>query len=236
MRNYLDKTVLMNPLSEYFNWIKCKIYYQTKNWGKHLRINYKCIVSNSRFGRYNWLGSYTRISNCTMGDFTYCGDNCLISNLTIGKFCSIGPGVKIAPGKHPSTGFVSTHPATFNNQRNFVKNFVSKDNYKSFGQVTIGNDVWIGADCIIIDGVTIADGAIIAANSVVSKDIGAYCIAGGVPAKIIKKRFTDEEITVLLGTKWWDKGDHWVQNNIEKFWSISEFIASQKSEPVNAAV
>lgn len=229
MKKYIDKTIFMNPVCDYFRWIKCKIYYQVKNWGKHLRINYKCFVTDSEFGKYNWLGNYSQIYSCKMGDFTYCGVYCLIGSSTIGKFCSIGPGVKIAPGKHPTNTHISTHPSTFNNQPNFVKNFVTQNTYKNCEDVIIGNDVWIGANCLIVDGVTIGDGAIIAANSVVNKNVGAYEIIGGVPAKLIKKRFKDEDIEVLLKIQWWNNSEEWIQNNITKFASVDEFIDMYKN-------
>ncbi|WP_448699637.1 CatB-related O-acetyltransferase [Mucilaginibacter sp. AW1-3] len=228
MKQYIDKGLFMNPLFDYFKWIKCKVYYQLRNWGKHLRISYKTIVSGTVFGRYNWLGRYSQIYNCNFGDFSYCGDNCSISNANIGKFCSIGPNVRIAPGKHPSSTHISTHPATFNNQPNFLKSFIGRDTYKSFEEVTIGNDVWIGANCLIVDGVSIGHGSIIAANSVVNKNVGDYELVGGVPAKLIKKRFKDEDIDNLLKIKWWDKGDEWIQRNIEQFSSVEEFIDEHK--------
>jgi acetyltransferase-like isoleucine patch superfamily enzyme len=227
MNKYFDKTIFYNPLFEYFKWIKGKIYYQSKYWGKHLRISYKCFVYKCRFGKYNWLGNYSQLSNTTMGDFTYCGDYCVISNAVIGKFCSIGPNVRIAPGKHPTSKYTSTHPSTYNNQPNFVKNFVSRDTYINHKEVNIGNDVWIGANCVIVDGITIGDGAIVAANSVVNKHLEAYEIVGGVPAKFIRKRFNDNEIETLLKIKWWDKSEDWIQDNIAKFWSVDEFVNFQ---------
>ena len=72
------------------------------------------------------------------------------------------------------------------------------------GDTIVGNDVWIGQNVTVMPGVHIGDGAIIAANSVVAKDIPAYCIAGGNPCKVIKKRFSDELIEYLLEIKWWD--------------------------------
>jgi chloramphenicol O-acetyltransferase type B len=224
MKKYLDKTFFKNPLFDYLKWLVIKIIYQLRYWGRHLRINYKCSVSNSKFGKNNWLGPYSEIANSTIGDFTYCGSYCVIQNADIGKFCSIGPNVKIAPGKHPTTSHISTHPSTFNNQSNFVKNFVTENTYKNFENVSIGNDVWIGANCVILDGVCIGNGAIIAANSVVNKIIEAYDIVGGVPAKFIKKRFTDAEIGTLLTLKWWDKDEQWIQEHISKFWSVGEFM------------
>jgi acetyltransferase-like isoleucine patch superfamily enzyme len=170
------------------------------------------------------LPKYVPIVNCKLGDFTYCSYDCKFNNAIIGKFCSIGPNVIIAPGKHPTSEYVSTHPSIFSTQPIFSRTFVSKNIYKEYEVVKIGNDVWIGANCVIVDGVTIGDGAIVAANSVVNKDLGDYEIVGGVPARLIRKRFNDKEIEYLLKLKWWNKSEEWIQNNIAQFWSVDGFI------------
>jgi acetyltransferase-like isoleucine patch superfamily enzyme len=223
MSAFIDMSFLTNPVGEYIQWLKCKSKYQLSYWGKHLRIGYLSIISNCSFGNYNIIGTHCLVANTTLGDFSYINSHSYVLWATIGKYCSIGPNVKIAPGKHPSTVFVSTHPATFNNQSNFVKSFTKEPKFKNYQQVTIGNDIWIGANSIIIDGVTIADGAIIAANSVVVKDVGAYEIVGGNPAKFIKKRFSEDQIKYLGDFEWWNKDEAWLEDNISKFWNIEEF-------------
>lgn len=76
--------------------------------------------------------------------------------------------------------------------------------WDSKGDIVIGNDVWVGFEAVILAGVTIGDGAIIGARAVVTKDVPPYTIVGGVPAKPIRKRFSDEDIAALLVLKWWD--------------------------------
>lgn len=225
MKAYIDRTLFTNPLGEYLNWLKIKIYYQLKYWGKHLRVGYMSVVSNCSFGKYNVLSRNTMVVNSHLGDFTYVNTNSYVLWTTLGKYCSIGPDVKIAPGKHPATVYVSTHPITFNRQRNFVKHYTKGHNFKNYEPVIIGNDVWIGANAVIMDGVHIADGAIVAANAVVVKNVGPYEIVGGNPAKFIKKRFTDAQINYLLDFKWWDKDEDWIEENISRFWNVKEFIA-----------
>jgi chloramphenicol O-acetyltransferase type B len=224
IRQYWDKSILMNPLLEYLKWFIIKSRYQIKYWGKHLRIGYKSFPHATQFGKFNFIGRYSIIHNCQLGDFTYCSQYCDISHATIGKYCSIGPGVNIAPGRHPTSTFVSTHPSLYNDQPDFVKNFVTTNTFQAYEHVTIGNDVWIGANVIILDGVTIGNGAIIAANSVVNKNVGNYEIVGGLPAKLIRKRFSDEQIAFLTDFKWWDKSEEWIQENIYRFSSINDFI------------
>lgn len=224
MKRYFDTTIFANPLYEYIKWLFIKIYYQTTYWGKHLRISYKAYVKRVRFGKYNYIGKNVFLVDCSIGDFTYISDSSTITNTNIGKFCSIGPNTKFAPGKHPTSKIVSTHPSIFSNPGFMGKNFTLHSIYEGNIKVNIGNDVWVGADCVIIDGITIADGVIIAANSVVTKDVEPYCIVGGIPAKFIRKRFEDDEIQKLLALKWWDKDEEWIQQNISAFWDIKEFV------------
>ncbi len=231
MKAYIDSSFITNPLGEYLKWLKCKTVYQLRYWGNHLRIGYLSKVSNSNFGRYNTLGAQCIVSNCTLGDFSYINSFSFVLNTKIGRYCSVGPNVKIAPGKHPTSVFVSTHPVTFNNQPNLVKNYCTEPKFKNHQPVTIGNDVWIGANAIIIDGIHISNGAIIAANSLVIRDVGPYEIVGGNPAKFIKKRFDDEQIKYLLDTEWWNRSEEWIEANIARFWDIENFV-----EPTLATV
>jgi acetyltransferase-like isoleucine patch superfamily enzyme len=128
----------------------------------------------------------------------------LIQNTTIGKYCSIANDVIIGLGSHPLNLF-STSPL-FYKRINPLKLKLVKENQdiKEYKPIHIGHDVWIGTRAIIMDGVRIGNGAVVASNSVVTKDVPAYAIVGGVPAKIIKYRFTDEIQLSLLKSNWWD--------------------------------
>lgn len=96
--------------------------------------------------------------------------------------------------------------------------FRKKDVTKSWdnkGNIIIGNDVWIGYEAVILAGVTIGDGAIIGTRAVVTKDVPPYTIVGGVPAKPIKKRFSEEIISKLLDIQWWNWSDEKIAKNIK---------------------
>ncbi|WP_175620844.1 CatB-related O-acetyltransferase [Chryseobacterium schmidteae] len=216
-----DRTYLQNPFSEYLKWLITKIKYQSKY--QYLKVGYMSKLFNVVFGKYNWLGNNVIMINSVIGDFSYISDGSVICETQIGKFCSIGPNVRTAPGKHPTHTFVSTHPAIYSNPDYCARNFQSKDHHKPLRNVTIGNDVWICANAIIADGVKICDGAIIASNSVVTSDVEPYVIVGGVPAKFIRKRFTDEEIEILKKAKWWDQDLDWIDKNSQIFLNVEDF-------------
>lgn len=138
----------------------------------------------------------------------------------VGKYCSFAHGVKvIASGEH-NYGAVANFPF----YAHFLSEGTEKDTY-SKGEVRIGNDVWIGTRATILSGVKVGDGAVIAAGAVVTKDIPPYAIAGGVPANIIKYRFSKDVIGALLEIKWWDWDDETVRRNIDDFYlDVHDFI------------
>ncbi|WP_086786280.1 CatB-related O-acetyltransferase [Crossiella equi] len=125
--------------------------------------------------------------------------------LRIGRYCQIASGVRfpMPQANHPMIG-VSTYPFTMFDADWREQTLEDWLTIPSRGDTVIGNDVWIGGDAKIMPGVTVGDGAIIAANSVVTKDVPAYTIVGGNPAKPIRQRFNDEDIALLQRLAWWD--------------------------------
>lgn len=150
------------------------------------------------------------VVNSIIGIGTYISARSRLNNVSIGKFCSIGPHTEIIEGRHPAKEFVSTHPAFFSINRQAGFSFVEESLYCEHKFVDgyaakIGNDVWIGYGVRLMEGVTIGDGAIIGAMALVVKDVEPYAIYGGVPARLINWRFSEEIIALLLRTKWWDR-------------------------------
>lgn len=191
--------------------------------GKKLQLGLRATIENTSVGFSVYIGDNNNIFNSSIGDYSYINSNARIRNTVIGKFCSIGPGVKIELGSHP-TYFVSTHPVFYANNKPF-KTFATHGYFQEDKQVVIGNDIWIGENALILGGVTIGDGAIIAAGSVVTKDVDPYAIVGGVPARTIKHRFDEKEKKVIQKSKWWDKDHQWLQDNHLLFHDINKFIS-----------
>lgn len=153
--------------------------------------------------------------NISVGDFTYIADSEFESHVTnfypwsrdkliIGKFCQIAAGVEfIMNDANHQMNAVSTFP--FYTLEGWDMDAPATSDMPFKGNTVIGNDVWIGQNAVILPGVDIGDGAIIGANSVVGSDVAPYTIVAGNPAKLIRKRFDDELIDLMLRFKWWDK-------------------------------
>lgn len=131
------------------------------------------------------------------------------TNLIIGKYCSIANPVTVMLGGNHNMNRVTTYPFGVLHGLGHQPN---TDAY-SKGDVVIGNDVWIGHNATIMSGVTIGDGSVVAACSVVVKDVPPYTVVGGNPIRVLKQRFTDEQISKLLAIKWWD----WEFDKIKEF-------------------
>ncbi len=163
----------------------------------------KNIISNPNIivGDYTYYDDFADVHNFEKNvkyHFDFIGDK-----LIIGKFCMIASGVTfIMNGANHLTEAISSYPfAIFGHD---WKDAMNGKAYPTKGDTVVGNDVWIGFNATIMPGVKIGDGAIIAANSTVTKDVAPYSIAGGNPASLIRKRFTEKQIEKLLKIKWWD--------------------------------
>ncbi|WP_146260759.1 CatB-related O-acetyltransferase [Breznakibacter xylanolyticus] len=143
--------------------------------------------------------------NIKIGKHTYIGNNTQIDSCScIGAFCSISSNVKIGMRNHP-LDYISTSPVFYSSYRNWCQK--STFDEKDIKTVIIEDDVLISANVIVLNGVTIGRGAVIGAGSVVTKDVPPYAIIAGIPAKIIRYRFSDDMIQRIELSRWWEKSD-----------------------------
>lgn len=178
-------------------------------------------VFPNEYGTSCFIKNVVKAPNILIGDYTYYDDpvdpagfeqNNVLFNypefgdrLVIGKFCAIASGVTfiMGPANHRISS-VTTYPFNVFGGLWTERTPPHMVQLPRKGDTIIGNDVWIGRKSVIMPGVKIGDGAIIAAYSVVAKDVPPYCLAGGNPAKLIKKRLDNELTELLLNWKWWD--------------------------------
>ena len=206
-------------------------YYKIKYKKHHIILDKKSRIAdmNSRFEGFNRIGEKSSFRG-SMGYGSYVG-RCSNINATIGRFTCISDRVNTVSGVHPTKGFVSVHPAFYSTKKQSGFTFVTEDCFcetlrnpiDEKTSVYIGNDVWIGCDVTIVGGVVIGDGAIVASGAVVTQDVEPYTIVGGVPAKVIRKKFSDETINFLLRFNWWEKDITWIRENHKSFQNIEEF-------------
>lgn len=188
------------------------------------------IGKNVRLDGRNSLGEKSVLKNCELGYGSYIGDRANISGCRIGRFCCIGPDLKRISGTHP-LDYVSMHPAFYRKNHPCGLSFVTSDKFSDYRfaengfNVVIGNDVWIGTAAQIIDEIKIGNGAVVLAGAVVTKDVPDYAIVGGVPAKFIRYRFSDEQIEKLEKIKWWEKDINWIKDHAEQFSNIEKFLS-----------
>ena len=192
-------------------------------------VNLRCDYEGA-----NRIGEDAHVTSCSMGFGSYIGRNCHLVKVKVGRFSSIGSFVRVTNGTHPVSDFVSTHPAFYSTKKQCGITFVQRDKFVEYVDTSetatvIGNDVWIGDGATILEGVTIGDGAVVAAGAVVTKDVEPYAIVGGVPAKVIKYRFNEEQRAFLRTLQWWHKDIQWIRNNADIFENINTLIRKQET-------
>ncbi len=207
MKRYL-KRILWIPKGLFFSLIRTVINstrdYENKNRFKKSIIDNGCrIATDVSIGERTHILSNCFINNSQIGNYTYISRNALVQNSIIGNYCSISHDFICGLGNHPLDMF-STSPLFYKTKNTFHMTVIEQDSqFEDYKPIVIGNDVWIGARVIVMDGVKIGDGAVIAAGAVVTKDVPPYAVVGGIPAKIIKYRCSIEKIIKYRESEWW---------------------------------
>ncbi|PUE42385.1 CatB-related O-acetyltransferase [Limnohabitans sp. Bal53] len=213
------RSVLYRLAHKPFNWL----YWVVMNRMRNARVESVGVSHRAKIGRRAIVRAGTEVGpDVVLGDYSYIsGPSSYVEAARIGKFCSIARQVTIGPGDHDLAG-VSTHPFRLSPAYGGLVDTVVP--LKQKAPPVIGNDVWIGINSMIMRGVSIGDGAVVAANSVVTRDVPPYAIFGGVPAKLIRYRFSDEIIRALLQIRWWDWPLSKIKHSVHDFSDTEKFV------------
>lgn len=169
-----------------------------KNINKLSLINEGSVVSpNARIKRF------CKLVDSRIDSYSYLDSSSTLLYASVGKFCSIGSNTQIGIPEH-SLRYLSTSPVFTEAANHSIGSFTTENLFNPFKEVKIGNDVWIGREVIIKGGVEIGDGAVIGAKSLVTKNVEPYSIVAGIPAKVIRMRFSQEVVDFLVKNKWWE--------------------------------
>ncbi len=186
--------------------------------GDKQTVYLKNVISNANIS----VGDYTMYNDFVHDPVFFEKNNVIYhypvnhDKLVIGKFCSIACGARFIfnSANHAMTS-LSTYPFPLFFEEWGLERKNVTDSWDNKGDIVIGNDVWIGYEAVIMAGVTVGDGAIIGTRALVTKDVPPYTIVGGVPAKAIRKRFSEEPISSLLEIKWWNWSKERIAENID---------------------
>lgn len=188
------------------------MFHDLKIYFKFLLMKYRW---RKKYGRFTYPGFYFDMDHVCIGEYTYGKINAHTSNITeslrIGRFCSIASSARFLLSGEHELGRISTYP--------FKEKILNNEiDTTTKGDIIIGDDVWIGENSLILSGVHVGQGAVIAAGSIVCKDIPPYSIVGGVPARIIKYRFSKKMIDELIKIDYGQIDENFIRKHIRELY------------------
>jgi phosphonate metabolism protein (transferase hexapeptide repeat family) len=198
-------------------------------------INPTAKLHEVRLGAYTEVGARTILHEVTMGDYSYVVNDSQVTYTTIGKFCSIAAMTRINPGNHPMHRATQAH-FTYRSSAYFPGESDDLDffDWRRQHHIHIGHDVWIGHGAVILPGRNIGTGAVIAAGAIVTKDVPAYTIVAGNPARPVKRRFSEEISGRLAKLAWWDWDHETLRAALPDFrkLGIEDFLAKYEARAI----
>lgn len=194
-----------------------------KDWWRITATRLRCpdcivhtplVAPGARIGHHVWLGrDVTLASAASIGDRSYVNDRTAIGAASIGRFCSVAYNCCIGLHEHPLDR-VSTSPHFYGSANLFGR----PASFDDLGRPTVvEDDVWLGSNVVVVQGVNIGVGAVVAAGAVVTHDVAPYTIVGGIPARTIRMRFPAEIVDALLASRWWEWSDEELRANERLF-------------------
>lgn len=204
--------ILLDKLRRLKRYVKYRKYRKNNKLSAYVSIAQNAVLSGVVLKEHARVALGASVQDSVVGEYSAIGRYTKVAKAEIGKFCAISWDCTINAISHSHENLtVSAFPYV-----PYVGGFVEKRN-QTYRKVFIGNDVWIGANSVIMPGVTIGDGAVIGAGAVVTKDVPPYAIVVGVPAKVVKYRFSEDFIKQLLDIKWWELDREIIKKNIHLF-------------------
>lgn len=190
-------------------------------------------LHETRLGAYTEVGARTILHEVAIGDYSYVVNDAQITYTTIGKFCSIAAMTRINPGNHPMQRATQAH-FTYRSSAYFAGESDDAEffDWRRQHHIHIGHDVWIGHGAVVLPGRNIGTGAVIAAGAIVTKDVPAYTIVAGNPARIARRRFSEEVADRLARLSWWDWDHEKLRAALPDFRNlgIEDFLATYEAD------
>lgn len=220
----VDDVAHQRPLTRFALWLYPRSGHRTQSFLRRLAAR----LEGGEFRSVTLRRLFAEYHGVTIGLYTHgeCFQPFMVDpNTTIGRYTSIAKGARILNHNHP-LGFKSTSGLFFNPELGYCTDWLVP-----FSTLTIGNDVWIGANAVILPEVTtIGDGAVIGAGAVVSRDVPPYAVVLGNPGRVVKRRFPDGEIEKLLAERWWDEDIDTLAEHIQDF--QTPLVGDDRPEPL----